>query len=460
MKQILFFLLLISGAVVGQKVVIKAGGGGLSADTAKKYIRDTATVLRGLIGTPSDLSFQSVTYASTVSKSYDPYRPNFAITLAGNIALSVTGTSSGNSGIVNITRGSGSETISFNGTVRGSTNYPTGASAVISMTYMHDQAGLSWYLNNPVITGGGGTSDSIRVAASNPLTGNAYISSTDHKLHWKQNGYWYAVKTASLDSMAESDFVYDVDAQRFFDSSGVSNTTQKSAINQLVLDLKSASVWTKFKAIYPMVGGTASAHKWNLKNPVNADTAFRLTFSGTWTHSSTGILPDGATAFADSHLIPNVSLSSGSASMGFYSRTSVAENAVDFGAEESANRFLMYLKYSDNTGYYDAYQTTDGRVSVASNTSTKLHILSRTSATRSDVYRDGTAIGNSTGSLIGIIPGTYSMYIGASNISGTASVFSTKECAFAFIGAGFSSGEVTSINTAVNTFETTLSRGL
>jgi hypothetical protein len=59
---------------------------------------------------------------------------------------------------------------------------------------------------------------------------------------------------------------YDSDAAAFFTSTGITNTTQKDAVNTLVLELKAESLWTKFIAIYPLVGGSATTHKYNLKN--------------------------------------------------------------------------------------------------------------------------------------------------------------------------------------------------
>ena len=80
--------------------------------------------------------------------------------------------------------------------------------------------------------------------------------------------------------------VYDPDAQAFFtaeSTAGVTlTTTQKTAVNNLVVNLKAANIWTKFKAIYPIVGGTATAHKFNLKNPADTNAAFRLAFTGGW----------------------------------------------------------------------------------------------------------------------------------------------------------------------------------
>src|SRR6266536_4458570 len=90
----------------------------------------------------------------------------------------------------------------------------------------------------------------------------------------------------SLNLHAQS---YDSDAQAFFTAAGITNLTYKNAINHLVVDLKDAGIWTKMKAVYPFIDSTAAKHKWNLKDPRDLDSAFRLTFHGTVTHSPNGI---------------------------------------------------------------------------------------------------------------------------------------------------------------------------
>ena len=115
---------------------------------------------------------------------------------------------------------------------------------------------------------------------------------------------------------------YDPDAQAFFNAesaAGVTLTsTQQNATNQLVLDLKAANIWTKMKAVYPIVGGTATAHKFNLKNPLDTNAAYRLVFNGGWTHSTNGALPNGTNGYASTFLIPNTVFGAGFASVGVY----------------------------------------------------------------------------------------------------------------------------------------------
>ena len=101
----------------------------------------------------------------------------------------------------------------------------------------------------------------------------------------------------------------DADAQAFIAAAGITNLTQASAVNTLVNDLKTYGLWTKMKALYPMVGGTATSHKFNLKDPRDLDAAFRLTFSGGWTHSSTGALPNGTTGYAETYFNPTTGYS-------------------------------------------------------------------------------------------------------------------------------------------------------
>jgi len=115
----------------------------------------------------------------------------------------------------------------------------------------------------------------------------------------------------------------DADAQAFITATGISGTNA-TATNQLVLDLKSASLWTKMKAVYPFVGNTASSQKFNLKDARDLDAAYRLTFTGGVTFSSNGMLGNGINGYANTFLNPSVIFTGGTSSIGIYSRTSAA----------------------------------------------------------------------------------------------------------------------------------------
>ena len=69
---------------------------------------------------------------------------------------------------------------------------------------------------------------------------------------------------ANYGIIASSGASFDADAQAFITAAVITDNTQITAINTLVTDLKAYNIWSKMKALYPFVGGTASTHKWNL----------------------------------------------------------------------------------------------------------------------------------------------------------------------------------------------------
>jgi hypothetical protein len=135
----------------------------------------------------------------------------------------------------------------------------------------------------------------------------------------------YVLTPSQLNNRILNSFVipagssFDPDAQAFITAAGITNSTQQSAIDNLVVGLKADGIWTKMKAIYPFVGDTATQHKYNLKDPRDLDVAFRLSFGGGWTHSSNGALSNGVNAYADTFLIPENVLSNTSYNYSFYS---------------------------------------------------------------------------------------------------------------------------------------------
>ena len=84
-------------------------------------------------------------------------------------------------------------------------------------------------------------------------------------------------------------------AEAFIKAAGITNSTQQTAIKTLVNDLNGYGLWSKMKAIYPMVGGTATSHSYNLKDT----TKFQITWNGGLTHSSNGVTPNGTNGYGD-----------------------------------------------------------------------------------------------------------------------------------------------------------------
>ncbi len=73
--------------------------------------------------------------------------------------------------------------------------------------------------------------------------------------------------------------------QNFVATADITDTTQKNAVFDLVQNLAESNVLSKIYTLYPFVGGDAAKHSYNLIDPSN----FQMTWSGTLTHSSTGV---------------------------------------------------------------------------------------------------------------------------------------------------------------------------
>ena len=251
---------------------------------------------------------------------------------------------------------------------------------------------------------------------------------------------------------------YDSDAQAFFTAASITDTTQKNAVNTLVLNLKSYNIWTKMKAIYPVVGGSASSHAVNLKTPGT----FNLTFATGMTHSSTGMVSNGTTGYANTFFIPSTNLTDSNNHLSYYSRTdAVAANVCEIGSYNNAapafQFFGMQTKFTGNS-----FLCANGVApypSVSNTNSQGFHLMTKNgSSTQLNAFKNSTKV--ITNGTTGIGISTTNVYICAFNANGTAANYTTKQCAFASIGDGLTDTDATNFYTAVQAYQTTLSRNV
>ena len=191
--------------------------------------------------------------------------------------------------------------------------------------------------------------------------------------------------------------VSDADAQAFVTNAGIVDQVEANAINNLVIGLKADSLWTKMKAIYPFVGGTSTTHKYNLVNPLDTDAAFRLVFSGGWTHSTTGALPNGTNAYADTKFSPNNFTATTNASAGVYLRTNVLQTSVDLGQGYitfGQDGVMIYPRYSSNQYASCCNGNSFNAASNANTDSRGLFAVTRTGTSQSFRKRGTSTIDN------------------------------------------------------------------
>lgn len=256
--------------------------------------------------------------------------------------------------------------------------------------------------------------------------------------------------------------VYDPDAQAFFTAAGITNVTQKGAVNGLVQALKGYSLWTKMKAIYPFVGGTATTHKFNLKNPADTDGAFRIVFNGGVTHSANGVQFDGSTGYGDTKFSISDFASTTNLSYGVYIRTQGTANAFDMGVYDFVGLVSAYnFIWSGSRRFYYNSNSATPQFLTWSSSGPYGFIAGSINGTAGTVYRNG-ALGQSGTTPNDAIPapGIY-WYIGNVNDGSNApepSSWSNNQYAFAYLGDSLTTLEMTSLYTAVQNYQIALSR--
>ena len=247
---------------------------------------------------------------------------------------------------------------------------------------------------------------------------------------------------------------FDPDAQAFFDrvttAGGTLTTTEKNATNQLVLDMKSSGIWSSMKAVYPMVGASAAACAQNLKS-----SSFTGTFTSGWTFASTGATPNGTSAYMDTNLIPGITMSASSASMGFVTNVANNQNGIEFGVQSATEGMSLWTQFSSSNV---------SRIGRGNDATTGLPYTlagrfygSRTTATLQTLYRNAVSVATGVGAVSGL-DSVYKITLGALNLSGVPAIFVNGRYNFAFIGDGLSGTNITNLDSAIVTFNTSLSR--
>lgn len=238
------------------------------------------------------------------------------------------------------------------------------------------------------------------------------------------------------------------------------------ALDGLVRGLKDTGLWAKMAAIYPFIGGTAALHKWNLKDPRDADDAYRLGFWDRGTTSHSDALGYRANAqgqgrgggYADTYLVPAARLADvNSTHLAFYGlEDTPAEDRAEMGNFSwltGPERFHIISRYANVNAFYYG-QSEQGASNVGVPAASGLFVATRTSATNQSAYRNGVLLASDASAPSAGLP-PFSVLVGA--ISGFANATDIP-CGFASIGAGLAAQDVADLNRVVTDYQTALNR--
>ena len=235
-------------------------------------------------------------------------------------------------------------------------------------------------------------------------------------------------------------------------ATGVTDPTLLGALNTLVTGMDGAGILNLYDCIYVLLGGSASANKYNLINAVDSDAAYRLTFAGGLTHQSSGVLPDGTTGYANTHWTPSVDASGTAGGMGYYSRTNESKASIDIGSYGGGGENDIYIVYPAYGSFY--MWNNSGSATAVTNADSRGWYRSNRTATNQQGWKNGVKVideAKASGAS------TYSTYLFCGNAAGTANYFSGKECALAVVTPNsFTAGQLEAEYTLINAFMTTL----
>jgi hypothetical protein len=247
------------------------------------------------------------------------------------------------------------------------------------------------------------------------------------------------------------------------DAGGTGVTSSVSAATRdFFCCLQTNGLLDKMNAIYPFIGGTSASHKFNALNPIDSDSAFRLTFNGGWTHTSEGAKPNGVNAYANTYLSGDTTLDRYSLHTSTYLFTQNTANAYDLGAQIGSGLFSSRITLS--TYYviagttYAVYNNNSSSIafSPAPLGTTGFTISNRTSDTVSKYFSNGVNLASSSVVTNGTVP--YPIWIGGNNNNGALEGPSPRGTSFVSIGSGLTDSEISLFNSCVETYQGALGR--
>ena len=234
-------------------------------------------------------------------------------------------------------------------------------------------------------------------------------------------------------------------------------STVSAATQTLFADLKACGVYDKLDALYPFLGGTAASAKWNAKNPVDTNAAFRLTFAGGMVYNqSFGIQGNASNAFADTYWVESAQTpTSANTTIGFF--ISVSGTAgYEIGRQYPGGWLALNGSLSNNTIGSIQNSTLGNLTATTPSQAINFFGLTRTNNSQVSFVRAGGGVQTVTRNTDVARAGQSLGILFAAGFGG----YSNRGLGTAFIGDGLTTTELGCLRDAITTFNTTLGRNI
>lgn len=253
----------------------------------------------------------------------------------------------------------------------------------------------------------------------------------------------------------------DADAAAYFTAAGITDSTEQSAVNQLVLDLKgtgnttnNSDLWTsKLHAVYAISPTSLAAAAYNLRDTTN----FNITWANSPTHSSSGVVGNGTNQYGDTNFNPNTSASLNDFGVTIAINTNETSSDVDLGVRSATTTFVQLNSYFSGSAQGIINTDAVGFTSAANANTIGVYTAVRRTSTDTELYKNGASIDTKSDTSVSLPNGN--IFILARNLIGTgAEAHSLRRFSFAAIHTGLTDNEAQDLYDAINTYNTALSR--
>lgn len=238
---------------------------------------------------------------------------------------------------------------------------------------------------------------------------------------------------------------------------GIDSTVSACTIT-LFNQIFSNNLWNKIQAFYPMLGSNSNGTKFNAKNPLDTNAAYRLQFNGGWSYSVSGITSNGTNAYADTFLSGG-SIGLLNNHLGVYMNennvySGTGKNWIGASATGGAGAYFT-LAQNGTPRFFYGNKVTAGVTSSGTPTPVGFNIISSTGSTSNKHFYNG-SLKYSASSITSTV--TSSVVIGALNNNGSIIQYYNNTFSFVTIGSGLSDLDTINYTNIVNTFNSCLGR--
>ena len=246
---------------------------------------------------------------------------------------------------------------------------------------------------------------------------------------------------------------YTPEAIAYIAAAGITDTTEKDAVNQLVLDLKgtgsttnNTDVWIDSYTIYPLSPTSLAAAAFNLKDPTQ-----NITWLNSPTHAYTGITGNGTNAYGDTNWNPTTEgvdiYNAGLTYSGEYSNGDYVMGAL------SSGRMIAFRNINSLRIAYIGSGTSSASFA---NTTRLITTSSRTDKFLNQVYNNGVFQSQNTtsGGSTNATPDANVFILGYSNSGVLSGAAFAGEIDFVAAHKGLSANQVTDLYDAITTYNT------